>query len=87
MSWIEELPGKISASLNSLLEDTESHEDVYMQAENASVGQIWVAMAQMNQRLEKMEDMLRAQRKAMKEQGLEVDRSLDSDLEESLKNY
>lgn len=87
MSWIEELPKKLSASLNSLLNDTEKHEEVYMGAENASVGQIWVAMAQMNQRLEKMEDMLQAQRKAMKEQGLEVDNHLDRNLEESLKNY
>jgi hypothetical protein len=87
MSWIEELPKKLSASLNSLLNDTEKHEDVYMEAENASVGQIWVGMAQMNQRLEKIEDMLQAQRKAMKEQGLEIDNHLDRNLEESLKRY
>lgn len=87
MSWIEDLPKKLSASLNSLLNDTEKHEDVYMDAENASVGQIWVAMAQMNKRLDRMDDMLQAQRKAMKEQGLEVDKHLDKNLEESLKRY
>ena len=87
MSWIEQLPEKLSKSLNSLLEDTEKHEETYMKAGNASVGQMWVAMAQMNQRMEKVEDMLQAQRKALQEQGLDVDNHLDKNLEESLKRY
>ena len=87
MSWIEDLPKKISTSLHSLLNDTEKHEETYMKAENASVGQIWVAMAQMNRRLDKIEDMLQAQRKAMKEKGVDVDNHLDRNLEESLKRY
>jgi len=87
MSWIEDLPKKLSTSLHRLLDDTEKHEETYMEAENASVGQMWVAMAQMNQRLEKVEDMLKAQRKAMKEQGVDVDNHLDRNLEESLKRY
>jgi hypothetical protein len=87
MTWIEELPKKLSSSLHSLLEKTEKHEETYMKAESASVGQMWVAMAQMNQRLDKMEDMLQAQRKAMKEQGVDVDNHLDRNLEESLKRY
>ena len=58
-----------------------------MEAGNASVGQMWVAMAQMNQRLEKVEDMLQAQRKALSEQGVDVDNHLDRNLEESLKRY
>lgn len=87
MSWIEDLPKKLSESLHSLLKKTEKHEETYMKAENASVGQMWVAMAQMNQRLDKVEDMLQAQRKAMKEQGVDVDNHLDRNLEESLKRY
>lgn len=87
MSWIEDLPKKLSESLHKLLEHTEKHEETYMKAENASVGQMWVAMAQMNQRLEKVEDMLQAQRKAMREQGVDVDNHLDRNLEESLKRY
>lgn len=87
MSWIEDLPKKLSSSLHSLLEDTEKHEETYMKAENASIGQMWVAMAQMNQRLEKVEDMLKAQRKALSEQGVDVDNHLDRNLEESLKRY
>ncbi len=87
MSWIEDLPKKLSSSLHSLLEDTEKHEETYMEAGNTSVGQMWVAMAQMNQRLEKVEDMLQAQRKALSEQGVDVDNHLDRNLEESLKRY
>lgn len=87
MTWIEDLPKKLSSSLHSLLEDTEKHEETYMEAGNASVGQMWVAMAQMNQRLEKVEDMLQAQRKALSEQGVDVDNHLDRNLEESLKRY
>lgn len=87
MSWIEKLPKKLAESLNSLLDNTEKHEETYMKAENASVGQMWVAMAQMNQRLEKVEDMLQAQRKALQEQGVDVDNHLDRNLEESLKRY
>lgn len=87
MSWIEELPKKVSSSLHKLLEGTEKHEETYMMAESASAGQMWVAMAQMNRRLEKVEDMLKAQRKALKEQGVDVDNNLDRNLEESLKRY
>jgi len=87
MTWVEELPEKLRSSLNSLLNGTEKHEQTYMSAENASVGQIWVAMAQMNQRLGKVEDMLQAQRKALREQDVDVDNHLDRNLEESLKRY
>ncbi|MFB6115225.1 MAG: hypothetical protein ABEK04_02950 [Candidatus Nanohalobium sp.] len=88
MTWIEELPEKLKSSLNSLLDGTERHEETYMKAENASVGQIWVAMAQMNSRLEKMEDMVQAQRKALQEvDGVDADKHLDKNLENSLKNY
>lgn len=88
MSWIEELPEKLRSSLNALLEGTERHEETYMKAGNASVGQIWVAMAQMNKRLDRMEDMVQAQRKAMQDiEGLDVDNHLDRSLEDSLKNY
>ena len=87
MNWIEELPNTLSESLHSLIEGTEKHEDAYMDAESASLGQMWVAMAQMNQRLDKVEDMLQAQRKALKEQGVDVDNHLDRNLEESLKRY
>lgn len=88
MTWIDQLPEKLKSSLNSILEGTERHEETYMKAENASVGQIWVAMAQMNKRLDKMENMVQAQRKAMQEiEGLDVDDHLDRSLEDSLKNY
>lgn len=88
MSWIEELPDKLSSSINSLLERTQRHEETYMKAENASVGQMWVAMAQMNQRLEKVEDMVQAQRKALQEvEGVDADKHLDRNLEDSLKRY
>lgn len=89
MGWIENLPDRIEASVNSLLDSVQDHETEYMEAENASIGQIWVAMALMNQRLEKTEDLVRAQRKALNEldQNVDVDKHLDKSLEESLKNY
>ncbi|MFB6159123.1 MAG: hypothetical protein ABEJ95_05730 [Candidatus Nanohalobium sp.] len=89
MSWMEKLPEKVQDSLDNLLLETEQHEEVYMDAENAPIGQIWVAMAQMNSRIEKLEDMVQAQRKALKEVDVEVevDKHLDKDLKESLKRY
>lgn len=89
MGWIENLPDRVEASLNTLLDSVQDHEVEYMEAENASIGQIWVGMALMNQRLEKMEDLVRAQRKALNEldQNVDVDKHLDKSLEESLKNY
>ena len=89
MGWIENLPDRLEASLNSLLDSVQDHETEYMEAENASIGQMWVAMALMNQRLEKMEDLVRAQRKALNEldHQVDVDKHLDKSLEESLKNY
>jgi hypothetical protein len=87
MDWIEGLPEKIKVSLEKLVDTVNRHEDVYMEAENASVGQIWVALAMMNQRVEKLEEMVTAQRKAMNEAGVEVDKRLDENLEKSLRNY
>lgn len=86
---MEKLPEKVQDSLDNLLLETEQHEEVYMDAENAPIGQIWVAMAQMNSRIEKLEDMVQAQRKALKEVDVEVevDKHLDKDLKESLKRY
>jgi len=89
MSWMDELPDQVQESLDDLLLDTEQHEEVYMDAENAPIGQIWVAMAQMNKRIRKLEDLVHAQRSALQEMDVEVevDKHLDKDLEESLKRY
>jgi uncharacterized protein YukE len=89
MTWMEKLPEKVQDSLDSLLRETEQHEQTYMEAENAPIGQIWVAMAQMNQRIEKLEELVQAQRTALKEMDVEVqvDKHLDKDLKESLKRY
>lgn len=89
MDWVSELPDKLRASLDSLLDSVEQHEETYMDAQNASVGQIWVALAIMNQRVQKLENLVRAQRKAMNEMDQEVDigKHMDRNLEESLKRY
>lgn len=87
MEWTKRLPEKIRTSLQKLLDLVERHEESYMEAENASVGQIWVGMALMNQRLDKLEDIVTAQRKALRELDVDMDRHLDRELQESLKNY
>ncbi|MFB6204121.1 MAG: hypothetical protein ABEJ75_00585 [Candidatus Nanohaloarchaea archaeon] len=87
MTWINELPSRLRSSLNSLLGRVEQHETVYEKAENPSLGQVWVALAHVNERMDRIEDMVKAQRRALKESGLEVDRHMDRDLEESLKRY
>jgi len=87
MEWVEQLPERVQISLDTLLENVDNHEDVYMEAQNASVGQIWVAMALMNERIRKLEDLVSAQRKALNEENVEVDKHLDKRLKESLKRY
>jgi len=89
MTWMQSLPKKIQESIDNLLLDTEQHEETYMEAENPPIGQIWVAMAQMNQRIQQLENLVHAQRTALKEMDveIEVDKHLDKDLEESLKRY
>jgi len=89
MSWTEDLPEKLRNSLNTLLETVQQHEPVYEQAENPSVAQMWVAIAHINEKNQKLEEMVRAQRRALKKHEIdfEVDRHLDSNLEDSLKNY
>lgn len=88
MEWVERLPDKIRISLESLLDSVDRHEDVYMNAQNVSVGQIWVSMALMNRRIRKLEDMVTAQRKALNEMDTaDVDKHLDQNLKESLERY
>ncbi|MFB6208744.1 MAG: hypothetical protein ABEJ56_01250 [Candidatus Nanohaloarchaea archaeon] len=87
MDWVEKLPDDLQISLESLLDDVEHQEDIYMDAENASVGQIWTAMALMTKRIRKLEKMVSAQRKALQDTEVEVDEHLDDRLEKSLKKY
>lgn len=89
MSWMERLPEKLKESLQSILEKSNEHEEAYMEAENASVGQMWVAIAHLNQKVEKLEKIANAQRKALNnlEEDVNVNKHLDDNLEESLKRY
>jgi uncharacterized coiled-coil protein SlyX len=89
MEWTEQLPERVKVSLDALIDRVQRHENSYMDADNASVGQIWVSMALMNERLEKLEEIVMAQRKALNEMNADVsvDRHLDKNLEESLKRY
>jgi len=86
---MDRLPEHLQESLDNILVEAEKHEETYMEAENAPVGQIWVAMSEMNQRIEKLEDIVHTQRRALKEMDVEVevDKHLDKDLERSLKRY
>lgn len=87
MRWVGDLPEKIRTSLESLVDTVNQHEDAYSGAENASVGQIWVALALMNNRVEKLEELVTAQRKALNDAGIDMDRRLDENLEKSLRKY
>lgn len=88
MEWIQRLPDKIKVSLESLLDSVDHHEEAYIGAENASVGQIWTALALMNDRVKQLEDIVQAQRKALQEmENADVDKHLDQSLKESLKRY
>ncbi|MFB6216841.1 MAG: hypothetical protein ABEJ72_07730 [Candidatus Aenigmatarchaeota archaeon] len=88
MEWVEDLPDDLQVSLEQLLDTVEIHEETYLGAQNASVGQIWVAMSLMNKRIKKLEDIVSAQRKALQEmENADVDKHLDRKLEESLKRY
>jgi wobble nucleotide-excising tRNase len=90
MGWMDALPQKLERSLRKTLEETNRHEEEYMQAENASVGQLWVAIAQLNEKIENLEKVVRAQRKALnnlEDEDVNVNQHLDEDLEESLKRY
>ena len=89
MSWQESLPDKHRESLEKLIRETEEHESSYMDAENPPIGQIWLAMTLMNQRVEKLEQLVRAQRKVLKEMEVEVevDKYIDKKKKNSLKRY
>ncbi|MFB6242294.1 MAG: hypothetical protein ABEJ36_05860 [Candidatus Nanosalina sp.] len=89
MTWMDQLPEKLRVSLEKILDRSNEHEEAYMQAENASVGQMWVAIAHLNQKVEKLEKIANAQRKALNnlEEDVNVNKHLDENLEESLKRY
>jgi len=89
MGWMDQLPEKLRGSLEKILDMTNRHEDAYMSAENASVGQLWIAIAHLNQQVEDLENIVNAQRKALNnlDQDVNVNQHLDKNLEESLKRY
>lgn len=89
MGWMDKLPDQLKVSLEKILEMTNRHEDAYIEADNASVGQLWVAIAHLNQQVEDLENIVNAQRKALNnmDQEVNVNKHLDSNLEESLKRY
>ncbi|WP_414837642.1 hypothetical protein ACK3SF_05220 [Candidatus Nanosalina sp. VS9-1] len=89
MSWMNSLPNKLQESLEKILEKTNRNEEAYMEAENASVGQLWVAIAHLNSKVDNLEKLAHAQRKALNniEEDVNVNKHLDEDLEESLRRY
>lgn len=89
MTWMESLPNRLRESLDKILDRTNQQEEAYMQAENASVGQLWVAIAHLNEKVENLEKLANAQRKALNnmEEEVNVNKHLDEDLEESLRRY
>jgi methionine synthase II (cobalamin-independent) len=89
MEWQESLPKEKRESLEKIVRETENFESSYMDADNPPIGQIWTAMATMQERVEKLEQLVRAQRKALKELDVEVevDKHIDEDLKNSLKRY
>lgn len=89
MEWVENLPERLRNSLNSLLETVQQNEEIYDRAEKPAVAQIWTALSLLNERNKRLEKILKAQRKALEENGIEVERGkhLDENLEESLKRY
>ena len=89
MTWMNSLPDKLQDSLERILDKTNRNEEAYMEAENASVGQLWVAIAHLNEKVENLEKLAHAQRKALNniEEDVNVNKHLDEDLEESLRRY
>lgn len=89
MSWMNSLPDKLQDSLEKILEQTNRNEEAYMEAENASVGQLWVAIAHLSSKVDNLEKLAHAQRKALNniEEDVNVNKHLDEDLEESLRRY
>lgn len=89
MTWIERLPEKLRDSLENILEKSNEHEEVYMDAENASVAQMWVAIGHLNDKVQNLEKIVNAQRKALNnlDQDVNVNKHLDKNLEESLRRY
>lgn len=86
---MDQLPEKLRVSLEKILDRTNEHEKAYMNADNASVGQMWIAIAHLNEKVEDLEKIVNAQRKALNnlEEDVNVNQHLDSNLEESLKRY
>ena len=87
MTWKEHLPDTKRRPLEQLLLEVENNENAYRRAENPSIGQIWVALAEMNRKMQKMEETIQAQRKALNQLNVDVDKQLDEDLKKSLKKY
>jgi hypothetical protein len=89
MGWIASLPDRLESSLRNVLKRANEHEQEYMEAQNASVGQLWVAIAQLSEKVERLENLNQAQRKALNnlDQEVNVNKHLDEDLEESLRRY
>ena len=89
MTWMEQLPEKLRVSLEKILETSNEHEEAYMQAENASVAQMWVAIGHLNEKVQNLERIANAQRKALNnlDQDVNVNKHLDKNLEESLRRY
>lgn len=85
-NWRQRLSDKLANSIESLLRRIKAEEEAYKSAREQKIAQVWVALADLNQRLSQVEQELEdVERRTPKE--IEGKQIKDELLRESLESY
>ena len=85
--WREELDPEIKRKLEKILKRVKSEEEAYKNSKYESTAQIWVGMAELFSRIDRLDRRLKRIEKALGKVRREEKHLKDVDLEESLKKY
>lgn len=84
--WRDKLGERLSKSIESLLRRIKAEEDSYKSAKEQKIAQIWVALADLNQRLNRVEQTLEDVERRTPPQ-VEDKKIKDEVLRDSLESY
>ncbi len=85
--WREDLDPEIKRKMEKLLKRVKSEEDAYKSSKYESTAQIWVGMAELFSRIDRIDKRLKKIEKALGEAKKEEKHLKDLELEDSMKKY
>ena len=85
--WRNKLSSDIENRLNKLLKGIKIHQEAYFSSRNPVIAQIWVGLAELQNKIDFLEQRVSEIEKIIEESQIRPKKKLDSVLKQSLEEY